>query len=164
MARNIDPWCPKNLESYGKTRTLKTLGNSVILSALNHGQGPRPVIDLSKKTVTSTFPKYLRSYWEPIISLFEMKYTAHLPIRDIHSANSDYRTKIKTAWPGSRWFPKPKMSSEEAAYVTVNLLHKGTWIGSKIAPCRFRKPIMSTKSGDRLPLYLESNCRKTGTT
>ena len=136
---NIDPWCPKNSgDRYGRMRTLKNaLANSVntISARIMDKVGPRPVIDLVKKTgVTSYIPKVPSiALGTPDISLFEMVgaygtfanqgiYIEPIVIKRIEDKNGMALFEV---------VPKTKdVISEEAAYVTVNLLQGVTEHGS----------------------------------
>ena len=75
---NIDPWCPKNSgDRYGRVRTLKNaLANSVntISARIMDMVGPRPVVDLVKKTGITSFVPNVPSIalGTPDISLFEL--------------------------------------------------------------------------------------------
>ena len=136
---NIDPWCPKNSgDRYGRTRTLKNaLANSVntISARIMDKVGPRPVIDLVKKTgVTSYIPKVPSiALGTPDISLFELVgaygmfanqgiYIQPIVITRIEDKNGMALFEV---------VPKTKdVISEEAAYVTINLMQGVTEHGS----------------------------------
>tara|TARA_B100001175_G_C19514504_1_gene646318 strand:- start:2462 stop:4792 length:2331 start_codon:yes stop_codon:yes gene_type:complete len=136
---NVDPWCPKNSgDRYGRTRTLKNaLANSVntISARIMDKVGPRPVIDLVKKTgVTSYIPKVPSiALGTPDISLFELVgaygtfanqgiYIQPIVITRIEDKNGMALFEV---------VPKTKdVISEEAAYVTVNLMQGVTEHGS----------------------------------
>ena len=136
---NIDPWCPKNSgDRYGQTRTLKNaLANSVntISARIMDKVGPRPVIDLVKKTgVTSYIPVVPSiALGTPDISLFELVgaygtfanqgiYIQPIVITRIEDKNGMALFEV---------VPKTKdVISEEAAYVTINLMQGVTEQGS----------------------------------
>ena len=136
---NIDPWCPKNSgDRYGRTRTLKNaLANSVntISARIMDKVGPRPVIDLVKKTgVTSYIPMVPSiALGTPDISLFELVgaygtfanqgiYIQPIVITRIEDKNGMALFEV---------VPKTKdVISEEAAYVTINLMQGVTEQGS----------------------------------
>jgi penicillin-binding protein 1A len=136
---NIDSWCPKNSgDRYGRTRTLKNaLANSVntISARIMDRVGPRPVIDLVKKTgVTSYIPNVPSiALGTPDISLFELVgaygtfanqgiYIQPIVITRIEDKNGMALFEV---------VPKTKdVISEEAAYVTVNLMQGVTEHGS----------------------------------
>ncbi len=136
---NIDPWCPKNSgDRYGRSRTLKNaLANSVntISARIMDKVGPRPVIDLVKKTgVTSHIPKVPSiALGTPDISLFELVgaygtfanqgiYIQPIVITRIEDKNGMALFEV---------VPKTKdVISEEAAYVTLNLMEGVTQHGS----------------------------------
>ena len=136
---NIDAWCPKNSgNKYGKTRTLKNaLANSVntVSARLMDLVGPRPVINLARKMgITSYLPAVPSiALGTPDISLFEMVgaystfvnkgiYVKPVMISRIEDKNG--RAIYEVA-------PKTQdVLSEEAAYVTVNLMQGVTKAGS----------------------------------
>ena len=136
---NIDAWCPKNSgNKYGKTRTLKNaLANSVntVSARLMDLVGPRPVINLARKMgITSYLPPVPSiALGTPDISLFEMVgaystfvnkgiYVKPVMISRIEDKNG--RAIYEVA-------PKTQdVLSEEAAYVTVNLMQGVTKAGS----------------------------------
>ena len=136
---NVDPWCPKNSgDRYGLTRTLKNaLANSVntISARIMDRVGPQPVIDLVRKTgITSSIPKVPSiALGTPDISLFELVgaygtfanqgiYIEPIMITRIEDKNGMVLFEV---------VPKTKdVISEEAAYVTVNLMEGVTEHGS----------------------------------
>ena len=136
---NIDPWCPKNSgDRYGLTRTLKNaLANSVntISARIMDRVGPGPVIDLVKKTgITSYIPNVPSiALGTPDISLFELVgaystfanqgiYIQPIVITRIEDKNGMALFEV---------VPKTKdVISQEAAYVTVNLMEGVTEHGS----------------------------------
>lgn len=136
---NIDPWCPKNSgDRYGQTRTLKNaLANSVntISARIMDMVGPRPVIDLVKKTGVSSYIPAVPSIalGTPDISLFELVgaygtfanqgiYIEPIVITRIEDKNGMALFEV---------VPKTKdVISEEAAYVTLNLMQGVTEHGS----------------------------------
>jgi penicillin-binding protein 1A len=136
---NIDAWCPKNSgNKYGKTRTLKNaLANSVntISARLMDLVGPRPVINLARKMgITSYLPPVPSiALGTPDISLFEMVgaystfvnkgiYVKPVMISRIEDKNG---RAIYEVVPQTQ-----DVLSEEAAYVTVNLMQGVTKAGS----------------------------------
>ena len=136
---NIEPWCPKNSgDRYGRNRTLKNaLANSVntISARIMDKVGPRPVIDLVKKTgVTSYIPNVPSiALGTPDISLFELVgaygmfanqgiYIQPIVITRIEDKNGMALFEV---------VPKTKdVISEEAAYVSINLMQGVTEHGS----------------------------------
>ena len=136
---NIEPWCPKNSgDRYGRNRTLKNaLANSVntISARIMDKVGPRPVIDLVKKTgVTSYIPMVPSiALGTPDISLFELVgaygmfanqgiYIQPIVITRIEDKNGMALFEV---------VPKTKdVISEEAAYVSINLMQGVTEHGS----------------------------------
>ena len=136
---NIDAWCPKNSgNKYGKTRTLKNaLANSVntVSARLMDLVGPRPVINLARKMgITSYLPPVPSiALGTPDISLFEMVgaystfvnkgiYVKPVMISRIEDKNG---RAIYEVVPETQ-----DVLSEEAAYVTVNLMQGVTKAGS----------------------------------
>ena len=136
---NMDAWCPKNSgDKYGKTRTLKNaLANSVntVSARLMDLVGPQPVINLARKMgVTSYLPAVPSiALGTPDISLFEMvgAYSTFVnqgiyvePIMVTRIQDKDGRVLFEVT-------PKTQdVLSEEAAYVTVNLMQGVTQHGS----------------------------------
>ena len=136
---NIDAWCPKNSgDKYGRTRTLKNaLANSVntISARIMDLVGPRPVINLARKMgITSTLPAVPSiALGTPDISLFEMVgaystfanqgiYVKPVVITRIEDKNGRALYEV---------VPETQdVLSQEAAYVTVNLLQGVTKAGS----------------------------------
>ena len=136
---NIDAWCPKNSgNKYGKTRTLKNaLANSVntVSARLMDLVGPLPVINLARKMgITSYLPAVPSiALGTPDISLFEMVgaystfvnkgiYVKPVMISRIEDKNG---LAIYEVAPETQ-----DVLSEEAAYVTVNLMQGVTKAGS----------------------------------
>tara|TARA_B100001079_G_C16409087_1_gene515294 strand:+ start:754 stop:3081 length:2328 start_codon:yes stop_codon:yes gene_type:complete len=136
---NLNAWCPKNSgDKYGKTRTLKNaLANSVntVSARLMDLVGPRPVINLARKMgVTSYLPEVPSiALGTPDISLFEMVgayssfanqgiYVKPVMITRIEDKNG---RSLYDVQPVTR-----DVLSEEAAYVTVNLMQGVTQSGS----------------------------------
>ena len=136
---NIDAWCPKNSgNKYGKTRTLKNaLANSVntVSARLMDLVGPLPVINLARKMGISSYLPAVPSIalGTPDISLFEMVgaystfvnqgiYVKPIMITRIEDKNGRalYEVMAETQ----------DVLSEEAAYVTVNLMQGVTTEGS----------------------------------
>ena len=136
---NIDAWCPKNSgDKYGRTRTLKNaLANSVntISARIMDLVGPRPVINLARKMgITSSLPAVPSiALGTPDISLFEMVgaystfanqgiYVKPVVITRIEDKNGRALYEV---------VPETQdVLSQEAAYVTVNLLQGVTKAGS----------------------------------
>jgi len=136
---NIDAWCPKNSgDNYGQTRTLKNaLANSVntVSARIMDLVGPRPVINLARKMgITSELPAVPSiALGTPDISLFEMVgaystfanqgiYVKPVVITRIEDKNG---RAIYEVVPETQ-----DVLSQEAAYVTVNLLQGVTKAGS----------------------------------
>ena len=136
---NIDAWCPKNSgNKYGKTRTLKNaLANSVntVSARLMDLVGPLPVINLARKMGISSYLPAVPSIalGTPDISLFEMVgaystfvnqgiYVKPIMITRIEDKNGRalYEVMAETQ----------DVLSEEAAYVTLNLMQGVTTEGS----------------------------------
>ena len=136
---NIDAWCPKNSgDNYGQTRTLKNaLANSVntVSARILDLVGPRPVINLARKMgITSELPAVPSiALGTPDISLFEMVgaystfanqgiYVKPVVITRIEDKNGRALYEV---------VPETQdVLSQEAAYVTVNLLQGVTKAGS----------------------------------
>jgi penicillin-binding protein 1A len=136
---NIDAWCPKNSgNKYGKTRTLKNaLANSVntVSARLMDLVGPLPVINLARKMGISSYLPAVPSIalGTPDISLFEMVgaystfvnqgiYVKPIMITRIEDKNGRALYEV---------IPETQdVLSEEAAYVTVNLMQGVTTEGS----------------------------------
>ena len=136
---NMDPWCPKNSgDKYGRMRTLKNaLANSVntVSARIMDMVGPKPVIELFKKMgVTSPIPALPAiALGTPEISLFELVgaygtfanqgiYIKPIMIIRIEDKNGMVLFEV---------VPETKdVISEEAAYVTVNLMQGVTEHGS----------------------------------
>jgi penicillin-binding protein 1A len=136
---NIDAWCPKNSgDNYGQTRTLKNaLANSVntVSARIMDLVGPRPVINLARKMgITSELPAVPSiALGTPDISLFEMVgaystfanqgiYVKPVVITRIEDKNGRALYEV---------VPETQdVLSQEAAYVTVNLLQGVTKAGS----------------------------------
>jgi penicillin-binding protein 1A len=136
---NMDAWCPKNSgDKYGRTRTLKNaLANSVntVSARLMDLVGPRPVINLARKMgITSRLPAVPSiALGTPDISLFEMVgaystfanqgiYVKPVMVTRIEDKNGRALYEV---------FPETQdVLSQEAAYVTVNLMQGVTEHGS----------------------------------
>ena len=136
---NMDAWCPKNSgDKYGRTRKLKNaLANSVntISARIMDLVGPRPVINLARKMgITSNLPAVPSiALGTPDISLFEMVgaystfanqgiYVKPVVITRIEDKNGRALYEV---------VPETQdVLSQEAAYVTVNLLQGVTKAGS----------------------------------
>ncbi|MBN09365.1 MAG: penicillin-binding protein [Flavobacteriaceae bacterium] len=136
---NVEAWCPKNSgDKYGKNRTLKNaLANSVntVSARLMDKVGPRPVRDLVRKMgITSRIPAVPSiALGTTDVSLFEMVgaystfinkgiYVKPITILRIEDKNG---TVIYESIPETQ-----DVLSEEAAYVTVNLMEGVTENGS----------------------------------
>lgn len=138
---NMDAWCPKNSgDKYGRTRTLKNaLANSVntISARIMDLVGPRPVINLARKMgITSNLPAVPSiALGTPDISLFEMVgaystfanqgiYVKPVVITRVEDKNGRALYEV---------VPETQdVLSQEAAYVTVNLLQGVTKAGSGV--------------------------------
>lgn len=136
---NMDAWCPKNSgDKYGRTRTLKNaLANSVntISARIMDLVGPKPVINLARKMgITSNLPPVPSiALGTPDISLFEMVgaystfanqgiYVKPIMITRIEDKNGRALYEV---------LPETQdVLSQEAAYVTVNLMQGVTTAGS----------------------------------
>ena len=136
---NMDAWCPKNSgDKYGRTRTLKNaLANSVntISARIMDLVGPKPVINLARKMgITSYLPQVPSiALGTPDISLFEMVgaystfanqgiYVKPIMITRIEDKNGRALYEV---------LPETQdVLSQEAAYVTVNLMQGVTTAGS----------------------------------
>ena len=136
---NTDAWCPKNSgDKYGQTRTLKNaLANSVntVSARIMDLVGPQPVINLARKMgITSYLPAVPSiALGTPDISLFEMVgaystfanqgiYVKPIMITRIEDKNGRALYEVQ---------PETKdVLSQEAAYVTVNLMQGVTVAGS----------------------------------
>ena len=136
---NIDPWCPKNSgDKYGRMRTLKNaLANSVntVSARIMDMVGPKPVIDLVRKTgVTSRLPNVPSiALGTPDISLFEMVGAYGTFVNKGIYIEPIIITRIedKNGMPLFEVVPNTTdVISQEAAYVTVNLLKGVTKYGS----------------------------------
>ncbi len=136
---NIDPWCPKNSgDRYGRMRTLKNaLANSVntVSARIMDMVGPKPVIDLVRKTgVTSRLPNVPSiALGTPDISLFEMVGAYGTFVNKGIYIEPIIITRIedKNGMPLFEVVPNTTdVISQEAAYITVNLLKGVTKYGS----------------------------------
>jgi len=136
---NIDPWCPKNSgDRYGRMRTLKNaLANSVntVSARIMDMVGPKPVIDLVRKTgVTSRLPNVPSiALGTPDISLFEMVGAYGTFVNKGIYIEPIIITRIedKNGMPLFEVVPNTTdVISQEAAYVTINLLKGVTKYGS----------------------------------
>jgi penicillin-binding protein 1A len=136
---NIDPWCPKNSgDRYGRTRTLKNaLANSVntISARIMDMVGPRPVVDLVKKTgITSFIPNVPSiALGTPDISLFELvgAYGTFVNKGIFIKPIIITRIEDKNGMALFEVVPETRdVISEEAAYVTINLMEGVTKHGS----------------------------------
>ncbi len=136
---NIEQWCPKNSgDKYGRTRTLKNaLANSVntVTARLMDRIGPQTVVKLAKDLGIEQriLPVPSIALGTPDLSVYEMVaaystfankgvYTQPVFIEKIEDKNGTTLFKHQ---------PLTKdVLSEEAAYVTVNLLEGVTMAGS----------------------------------
>ena len=136
---NVEQWCPKNSgDKYGRTRTLKNaLANSVntITARLMDRIGPKPIVKLAKKMgIEQRIPPVPSiALGTPDLSVYEMVaaystfankgvYTKPVFVERIEDKNG---TLLYEYQPETR-----DVLSEEAAYVTVNLLEGVTRSGS----------------------------------
>jgi len=136
---NVEQWCPKNSgDKYGRTRTLKNaLANSVntVTARLMDRIGPRTVVKLAKDLGIEQriLPVPSIALGTPDLSVYEMVaaystfankgvYTQPVFIERIEDKNG---TTLYENKPVTR-----DVLSEEAAYVTVNLLEGVTRAGS----------------------------------
>ena len=139
---NVEKWCPKNSgDKYGRTRTLKnSLANSIntVTARLIDKIGPKPVIKLAKNLGVDTknilaVPSIALGTSE--ISVYEMVaaysafankgvYTKPIFIKKITDKNGTILFEYKRE--------TRDVLSEEAAYVTLNLLEGVTQSGSGI--------------------------------
>lgn len=136
---NVDAWCPKNSgDKYGRTRTLKNaLANSVntVSARLMDLVGPRPVIDLARKMgITSYLPAVPSiALGTPDISLFEMVGAYSTFVNQGIYVKPVMITRIEDKNGRALYEVVPETQdviSEEAAYVTVNLMQGVTKAGS----------------------------------
>ena len=136
---NISAWCPKNSgDKYGKTRTLKNaLANSVntVSARIMDLVGPRPVINLARKMgITSKLPLVPSiALGTPDISLFEMVGAYSTFINQGIYVKPVIITRIEDKNGRALYEVVPETQdvlSQEAAYVTVNLLQGVTRAGS----------------------------------
>ena len=136
---NLDAWCPKNSgDKYGRTRTLKNaLANSVntVSARLMDLVGPRPVINLARKMgVTSYLPAVPSiALGTPDISLFEMVGAYSTFVNQGIYVKPVMITRIEDKNGRALYEVIPETQdvlSEEAAYVTVNLMQGVTTAGS----------------------------------
>ena len=136
---NIDAWCPKNSgDKYGRTRTLKNaLANSVntISARIMDLVGPRPVINLARKMgITSRLPAVPSiALGTPDINLFEMVGAYSTFANQGIFVKPVVITRIEDKNGRALYEVVPEtrdVLSQEAAYVTVNLLKGVTKSGS----------------------------------
>jgi penicillin-binding protein 1A len=136
---NIDAWCPKNSgDKYGRTRTLKNaLANSVntISARIMDLVGPRPVINLARKMgITSRLPAVPSiALGTPDINLFEMVGAYSTFANQGIFVKPVVITRIEDKNGRALYEVVPEtrdVLSQEAAYVTVNLLQGVTKAGS----------------------------------
>ena len=138
---NPEKWCPRNSgDKYGRTRTLKNaLANSIntVTARLMDKIGPKPVIKLAKNLgiEQKILPVPSIALGTPDISVYEMVaaysafankgvYTKPILIEKIEDKNGTILFEYKRE--------TRDVLSEEAAYVTVNLLEGVTQAGSGI--------------------------------
>ena len=158
---NVDPWCPKNSgDRYGRMRTLKNaLANSVntVSARIMDMVGPKPVIDLVKKTgVTSRLPNVPSiALGTPDISLFEMVGAYGTFVNKGIYIEPIIITRIedKNGMPLFEVVPNTTdVISQEAAYVTINLLKGVTKHGSGARFCLlYTSPSPRDLSTSRMP-------------
>ena len=136
---NISAWCPKNSgDKYGKTRTLKNaLANSVntVSARIMDLVGPQPVINLARKMgITSKLPLVPSiALGTPDISLFEMVGAYSTFVNQGIYVKPVIITRIEDKNGRALYEVVPETQdvlSQEAAYVTVNLLQGVTRAGS----------------------------------
>ena len=136
---NVEAWCPKNSgDRYGQTRTLKNaLANSVnsVSARLMDMVGPQPVIDLAKKMgIRSALPPVPSiALGTPDISLFEMVGAYSTFINQGIYVKPLMITRIEDKNGMALFEVIPEIQdvlSEEAAYVTTNLMEGVTAYGS----------------------------------
>jgi len=136
---NIDAWCPKNSgDRYGRIRTLKNaLANSVntVSARIMDMVGPRPVVDLVKKTGITSFVPNVPSIalGTPEISLFELvgAYGTFANQGIFIKPIVVTRIEDKNGMALFEVVPETRdVISEEAAYVTINLMEGVTKHGS----------------------------------
>jgi penicillin-binding protein 1A len=138
---NPEKWCPRNSgDKYGRTRTLKNaLANSIntVTARLIDKIGPKPVIKLAKNLGIEQriLPVPSIALGTPDLSVYEMVaaysafankgvYTKPILIEKIEDKNGTILFEYKRE--------TRDVLSEEAAYVTVNLLEGVTQAGSGI--------------------------------
>ena len=136
---NMDAWCPKNSsDKYGQTRNLKNaLANSIntISARLMDQVGPKPVVALMKKMGINSFLPEVPSIalGTPDISLYEMVGAYSTFVNKGIYIEPIFITRIedKNGVPLFEVIPyTTDVISEEAAYVTVNLMEGVTKYGS----------------------------------
>jgi penicillin-binding protein 1A len=136
---NMKAWCPKNSgDKYGRTRTLKNaLANSIntVSARIMDLVGPRPVINLARKMgITSTLPAVPSiALGTPDISLFEMVGAYSTFVNQGIYVKPVVITRIEDKNGRALYEVVPETQdvlSQEAAYVTVNLLQGVTKAGS----------------------------------
>ena len=136
---NISAWCPKNSgDKYGKTRTLKNaLANSVntVSARIMDLVGPQPVINLARKMgITSKLPLVPSiALGTPDISLFEMVGAYSTFVNQGIYVKPVIITRIEDKNGRALYEVVPETQdvlSQEAAYVTINLLQGVTRAGS----------------------------------
>ena len=136
---NMDAWCPKNSsDKYGQTRNLKNaLANSIntISARLMDQVGPKPVVTLMKKMGIKSYLPEVPSIalGTPDISLYEMVGAYSTFVNKGIYIEPIFITRIedKNGVPLYEVIPQTTdVLSEEAAYVTVNLMEGVTKYGS----------------------------------
>lgn len=136
---NMKAWCPKNSgNKYGRTRTLKNaLANSIntVSARIMDLVGPRPVINLARKMgITSSLPAVPSiALGTPDISLFEMVGAYSTFVNQGIYVKPVVITRIEDKNGRALYEVVPETQdvlSQEAAYVTVNLLQGVTKAGS----------------------------------
>lgn len=138
---NMNAWCPKNSgDRYGQIRTLKNaLANSIntVSARLMDQVGPRPVIALTRKMgITSNIPAVPSiALGTPDISLFEMVGAYSTFVNKGIYVKPVIITRIEDKNGLVLFENVPETTdvlSEEAAYVTLNLLEGVTQHGSGV--------------------------------
>ena len=136
---NMDAWCPSNSsDKYGQTRNLKNaLANSIntISARLMDQVGPKPVVTLMKKMGIKSYLPEVPSIalGTPDISLYEMVGAYSTFVNKGIYIEPIFITRIedKNGVPLYEVIPQTTdVLSEEAAYVTVNLMEGVTKYGS----------------------------------
>ena len=136
---NMDAWCPKNSgDKYGRTRTLKNaLANSVntISARIMDLVGPKPVINLARKMGIKSYLPSVPSIalGTPDISLFEMVGAYSTFVNQGIYVNPIMIMRIEDKNGRTLYEVQPETQdvlSQQAAYVTINLMQGVTTAGS----------------------------------